>query len=164
MQITNPAPTRDEVFDWRANVDGGIAIFNQKVASASNYPGRLQSRQEFMMLVDDFNADRKLQGLPPVSVVVPSFTSGDFDTNLMELERDSIRGYNCWPVGSNYRFLGLELHQYRLKITSGKLDVVMNPQAGAHEAVWEEVPVRDRGNCGDPDYVNNVLAQSPNCL
>jgi PKD repeat protein len=160
MQITNPAPTRDEVFDWRASVDRGITIFNQKVASAGNYPGRLQRRPALMMLIDNFNAQRQLQGLPPVSVVVPPFSSGDFDTNLMELERDALRGYNGWGGPS---FLGIELHEYRLKIAGGALEVVANPQTGAYEAVWEEVPTSDRHSFGDPDYVNHVLAQSPTC-
>ena len=161
MQITRPAPTRDEVFDWRANVDRGIAIFGQKATSAGNYAGRLAGSAGFQNLVAQFNQARQAMHLPAITITVPAFTSGDFDSNLMQLERDSIRGYNGW---GGPRFLGLELHEYRLQLdAAGNLVVAVNEAAHTGAAQWEEVPVADRGTFGDPNYVSNVLGRTPTC-
>ena len=39
-QLTNPAPTFEQAWNWTHNVDGGLALFSQKRAAATNYLGQ----------------------------------------------------------------------------------------------------------------------------
>ncbi|CAF1549586.1 unnamed protein product [Adineta ricciae] len=47
-QITNPTPTYNEVWNWKANVDAGIRIINQKTTAAISWMAnqRQQAKQE----------------------------------------------------------------------------------------------------------------------
>lgn len=164
MQITNPAPARDEHFDYRANAARGVAIFNQKQPGARNYPTNLQNSTGFRNLVTRLNQARAAQTPPlqPLTVTVPAFTTGDFNSNLQQFELDVIRAYNGY---GGPRFLGLLLHEWRL-VLDGNGNLVLdnvNEQALTASARWEQVPVAARGTFGDPNYVNNVLGRSPTC-
>jgi len=44
-QLTTPAPTFEQVWSWKRNLDGGLALFAQKRASARTYLG--QSGRQF---------------------------------------------------------------------------------------------------------------------
>jgi len=52
FQITNPAPTAEQTWDWRRNVDAGIALFREKIAIARNRLNALfnRVRQEALTL------------------------------------------------------------------------------------------------------------------
>jgi hypothetical protein len=39
-QLTNPAPTFEQAWNWKQNVDGGLRLFGQKRASAVSYLGQ----------------------------------------------------------------------------------------------------------------------------
>jgi peptidoglycan hydrolase-like protein with peptidoglycan-binding domain len=157
FQITAPdPPTDDEVWNWRSNVAGGIRIFNEKIAQARGYPARVQNTARFRQLVAAFNASRRAKGLPALTIIVPRFTTGDFDDNLQQLELDAIRGFNGFAGNDGF---GLELHEFRLAVDGGVLRVAnINEQTLKGEAVWLRVPVADRPKSGDPKYVTNVLA------
>jgi outer membrane protein OmpA-like peptidoglycan-associated protein/peptidoglycan hydrolase-like protein with peptidoglycan-binding domain len=169
MQITNPLPTDDDVWNWRQNVATGIQIFNQKVQGARNYPRQVRGSAGFRALVDNFNRARQAQGLPPVQVMLPDFTTGNFDNNLQQLELDAIRGFNGWGGRDQFRF---PLHEFRVAVDGNGLLQVVNIQPATvggrkvvvGQAVWERVPVAARPqNFGDPDYVNHVLGRNPQC-
>jgi hypothetical protein len=162
MQITRPTPTDDEVWDWTANVRHGIQIFNEKLAAARGYPQRVRNSQRFQQLVQRLNQTRQQQNLPPLTVTVPPFTSGDFNNNLQQLELDAIRGYNGF--GGRDAF-GMELHEFRVVLdAAGQLVVDIVPGSTNATTRWERVPAADRPQSfGDPNYVQHVLAHGRLC-
>jgi hypothetical protein len=158
----------DAVWDWTANISYGVTLFGQKVSEAESYPGYIRSAPQWVTLVNQVNQTRTGQGLPPITVTLPDFTSGDFNNNLEQLQLDSIRGFNGFAGNSG--FTGSNghaslLHEFR---------VLLNP-AGPYQtgstlvvdssgnASWEEVPVAARPASGTPNYVQLVLAQDPKC-
>lgn len=44
MQLTNPAPSDDQVWDWRQNVEGGARLFDQKIGVAIRQLNTLRTR------------------------------------------------------------------------------------------------------------------------
>jgi outer membrane protein OmpA-like peptidoglycan-associated protein len=159
FQITNPPPSDDEIWDWRSNIARGIAIFQQKLAAARGYPARVRGSAGFRQLVERFNQSRRQQGLPALRIILPNFTSGNFDTNLLQLELDTIRGFNGFAGQDT---VGLrELHEFRVALNpDGGLQVAnIDTTANTGEAVWERVLPALRPRQGDPGYVQRVLRQ-----
>lgn len=151
MQITNPKPTEDDHWDWRANVTHGTEIFNGKRGTASQYPAAVRGSAGFRQLVQRFNVGRN----PPVVIVLPDFTPA-------QLELDMIRGYNGWAGRDAF---GNILHEFRVPVDAqGNLQVNVDA-ANRGVIAWEQVPAQDRphgaGTWGDPNYVAHVLAQIP---
>src|SRR6202040_80497 len=87
MQITNPLPSLDEVWNWQANVRRGIAIFNGKRRDAEHYPSLVRHSQGFTRLVERFNVERHRRGLPHLRIELPDFTPE-------QVEEDMVRAYN----------------------------------------------------------------------
>lgn len=163
MQI--PEPTPDEVWNWRLNVAKGIELFEQKVAEAAAYPARVRSSSRFLDSIAAFNANRQQQGLAAISVVLPDFTTGDFDTDLQQLELDAIRGYDGWFGGDGF---GHELHEFRVGTEdNGQEQLIVEniDELGLTGlATWTRVQPGDRPTApGDPDYVEAVNALSVGC-
>lgn len=77
MQLTNPSPTAQQLWDWRANVQGGLNILNDKQAMASNYFAAVQRMYP-------------AQYEPPPATYTPPGTS----TALTALEAATIQNYN----------------------------------------------------------------------
>jgi hypothetical protein len=158
MQITNPRPTDDEVWNWLANVRRGREVFAQKARIATAYPTRVRRSAGFADLVRRFNRDRP--GQPPVEVVVPDFTPA-------EVEDDALRGFNGYAGRDPF---GLELHEFRVETDpDGGLLVDLQP-GGRVSARWVRVTAAEREEQfrrigreypGDPDYVMNVRRQNP---
>jgi hypothetical protein len=141
-QLTRPAPTDDQVWNWKENVLGGIALYRQKEAAARAFVHHTRAHQ-FKTLAKAYNAARAQQGLPPLAVTLPDYTPE-------QLERDTIRGFNGYGGG---------LHEYRLKLRpDGTLFVNVDPTGTAGTAEWEQVPVALRPPVGR-NYVNDVYAQ-----
>ena len=166
MQLTNPAPTLPQIWNWRENVRGGVALFQgEKARFARILPGQIRTNANFTAAVMAFNQARMDQGLPQLTIQVPEFTTtGDFSstTNLGQRELDNIRAYNGFPANGQF---GRPMHEFRVRFDAqGLLDVTITDPANlVGEVVWEQVPVADRPAFGDPNYVNNVLGQDPNC-
>lgn len=161
MQLTSPAPTDDQVWSWRSNVAGGVALFNQRGVTARQYPGRVRASAGFAQLVTAYNAHRATQGLPLVQVTLPDFTSSGFNVpnaQIGQVELDNVRGYNGWAGRDTF---GFPLHEFRVSVdTQGLLVVNIQPGTNQGTAVWERVPAASRPQgVGDPNYVNNVLGQ-----
>lgn len=163
MQIANPTP--DEVWNWRANIEKGIEIFNERAAAARDYPTKVRNSAGFQDLVNRFN--QLLKRVDPLKIQLPDFTSGNFD-DLKQLELDAIRGYDDW-FGQD-RF-GFELHEFRVAMDTLNGEEILrvtniNEEALTGEAEWERVPVEDRpagGEGNDPNYVNSVLSAFADC-
>jgi hypothetical protein len=143
-QITRPAPTADETWDWKANVRAGWRLYLEKERIARAYPAAVRQGASFRRLVDEFNRGRAASRLPPVPVILPDFTPD-------QLELDAIRGFNGFANG---------LHEFRVRTLAGQLVVTLNAAGTQGTAEWERVPVNERGNAGDPNYVNNVEQQA----
>jgi hypothetical protein len=157
MQLTNPAPTAEEIWSWRANVAGGVTLFNSKIADARSFPAQVRTSQGYRTLLNHLNTVRAQQNLPPLQVALPDYTSGDFDANLQQLELDSLRGYNGYPAGGQF---GLRMHEFQV-VTDAVTGAIALDADG--NALWERVPVAARPHLNDPDYVNRILARDPRC-
>ena len=143
-QITNPAPTADQTWDWKANVDAGWSLYLEKERIASRYPAHVRATT-LPALVSAWNNSRRPAA--PIAVTLPDYTAD-------QLELDTIRGFNGFAGG---------LHEFRVRrdTTPDRLLVVTLDASGTRgTAEWERVPVAERGASGDPNYVNNVDAQA----
>jgi hypothetical protein len=151
-QLTDPAPTPGQIWNWQLNVAEGVTLFTKKVTAARNYPARLERSVGFRNLVMQLNRQRVSHHLAPLIMTVPTFTAE-------QLRLDAIRGFN----GYGGTDLGLSLHEYRVaRDSQGRLIVQIIPGTNRAVAIWERVPVADRPQkFGDPDYVNHVLSRSP---
>ena len=144
-QITRPAPTADQVWNWKENVQAGWTLYLEKERIARNYPINVRAGATFRALVAAWNAQPARRALPPVAVTLPDYTAD-------QLEQDTIRGFNGFAGG---------LHEFRVRLDARGLLVVTLDASGRNGAAeWEQVPVADRGTSGDPNYVNNVEAQA----
>lgn len=150
MQITDPAPTADQVWNWHDNVDGGNALYLDKHSAALNFPAQVQGCQGFKGAVELLKAHL---GQPNLNVLVPAYTSD-------QLERDTIRAWNGFGKHSQF---GLWQHEYELAYENGYLKIgeINNGQA---YAVWVEVPESQRRqDKGDPAFVRHVMSKTPEC-
>jgi hypothetical protein len=144
-QLTNPAPTANQTWNWKDNVQGGWALYLQKENIARSYPTTVRNGPTFRALVAAWNAQPARKGKPVIAVITPEYTAD-------QLELDTIRGFNGFAGG---------LHEFRLRLDAqGLLVVALNAAGTAGAAEWERVPVSARGAAGDPNYVNNVEAQA----
>lgn len=50
MQLDTPVPTGRQIWDWVANVDGGLGLYNEKQTDAREYPRR--TRQTYPNATD----------------------------------------------------------------------------------------------------------------
>src|SRR5579863_9344354 len=87
-QLTDPRPTDDQVWDWSANVEAGVNLYNNKREQAKKYPGQVARSGAYLALVRRYN-EKLMKGTPPaaagastatpaamasVNVAVPEFT------------------------------------------------------------------------------------------
>jgi hypothetical protein len=148
FQITNPPPAPEDHWDWRANINHGLQILAQKRVSASNYAARVRNSPVFQSLIQRFNSSRN----SPVQIVLPDFTPA-------QLDLDATRGYNGWAGKDAF---GNVLHEFRVPLDDAGNLVVDVGSDNRGVIQWEQVPGSDRPqNTGDPNYVANVLAQTP---
>src|SRR5215469_5296263 len=148
FQITNPPPAPEDHWDWRANINHGLQILAQKRTSASNYAARVRNSPVFQSLVQRFNSS----GDSPAQIVLPDFTTA-------QLDLDATRGYNGWAGKDAF---GNVLHEFRVPLDDAGNLVVDVGSDNRGVIQWEQVPGSDRPqNTGDPNYVANVLAQTP---
>jgi hypothetical protein len=144
-QITRPAPTAGQTWNWKDNVEAGWSLYLEKERIARAYPAQVRAGAAFRALVQAWNAQPARSGAPPVNVTLPDYTAD-------QLELDTIRGFNGFAGG---------LHEFRVRVdVRGVLVVTLDASGRNGSAEWERVPVADRGSAGDPNYVNNVEAQA----
>jgi hypothetical protein len=149
MQLTRPAPTDDEVWDWVANMKSGETLLKEKRAVAKAYPAKVRQSKKFQDLVAAYNKARQDSKKPTLTIALPEFSAD-------ELEKDTIRGFNGFAGNDAF---GFPLHEFRVPVDANGLLLVTENADGKTAAVaWERVPAADRPSVGDPNYVNNVLA------
>ena len=144
-QLTIPAPTADQTWNWKVNLQGGWNLYLEKERIARGYANLVRNGPTFRALVAAWNAQPARKGKPPIAVTLPDYTAD-------QLELDTIRGFNGYAGG---------LHEFRVRTDAqGRLVVSLNAAGTAGAAEWERVPVSARGTSGDPNYVNNVEVQA----
>jgi hypothetical protein len=144
-QITRPAPTADQVWNWKENVRAGWSLYLEKERIARSYPVTVRSGATFRAQVAAWNAQPARRGMAAATITLPDYTAD-------QLELDTIRGFNGFAGG---------LHEFRVRLDArGLLVVTLDANGRNGTAEWERVPVADRGTSGDPNYVNNVEAQA----
>ncbi len=160
MQITNPAPTDDEIWSWKANADAGSRVLQGAYAVARNWPSTVARSREFTVAFDAYNTAREKAELPKLArATVPEFSSGNLLCNLQQRELDAIRLYN--GAGGTDP-LGLPLHEYRLAYDREQnlLDLDVNEDALTATAKWVRVAAEERpASSGVQDYVGRILAR-----
>lgn len=151
MQLTNPPPSDDEVWDWHKNIKQGVAVFEQKLETAIN---RLDGRD-----IRDRNG-RVIRHIPGLFDQVQS-EAAQVGANAAPITGDmivleAIRGFNGYDNGA-----GIIDEWQPVRDASGQL-VIHNGLTS-----WEQVPAADRiigvpSNKikGEPDYVNSVLSSA----
>ncbi len=161
MQITNPSPTDDEVWNWKRNADAGNRVLQSTYNSARGWPSYVAGSREFGSAIDAYNAARDSAGLPKVArVTVPEFSSGNLACNLQQRELDAIRLYN--GAGGTDK-LGLPLHEYKIAHDADLdlLDLVVDEESSTAVAQWIRVEPGERSRSGAADYVDRVLSRAP---
>jgi hypothetical protein len=162
MQITNPTPSDDEVWNWKRNADAGNRVLETAYATARSWPSTVARSPEFDKAVEAYNAAREEAGEPRLTRVnVPEFTSGNLACNLLQRETNAIRLYNG-AAGTDH--LGLPLHEYKLGFDPAAelLDLLVDEESQTATAQWVQVAASERpGGRGAPDYVSRVLSRPP---
>jgi hypothetical protein len=173
-QITNPRPTDDQVWDWKANVKAAKAQWN---STRNNDAGRILRKyptgSAFRALVDAYNkthtaapaakaSPATAKTTPPapplkaLTITLPAITDEMIDNETLRL-------YNGAPV----------VQEYVAETDANGLLVVDVDKDGLHgTARWHQVTAAERralyvahgmkAETGDPDYVNDVRAQVVN--
>ena len=155
FQITVPPPTDAQVWNWRENVTAGAARLEQGRRAARNYPRQIRGSRTLAGMLTQLNQQRQAAGRAPLpAITVPELSPA-------EVEDDAVRAFNGY--GGRRDQFGFALHEFRLAMDAGRLRLVIDEAAATATAVWERVPVADRGPAGDPNYVNNVNGGNPAC-
>jgi len=164
-QLTSPAPTDDQIWNWKENVKGGWALYQQKEAVARAYPKSVREGADFKSLVKTYNEKRqaKLKAAASKPDAGSVATIKDLEIELPDytddqLERDTLRGFNGYAG----------LHEYRVKVDKDGVLVVTEDSSGTKgKAEWEQVTKEERikfydqnnvpaKKRGDPNYVEDV--------
>ncbi len=153
-QLTPPG-SDDQIWDWTANVDGGLALYRAKERTARSHAATVQGGAAFRAQVGALNARRAAAGLAALVVRVPDYTAA-------QLELDTIRAFNGYAGG---------LHEFRLRTDADNTLFVTRDATGSAVAEWVRVTAAERvahyetvgvaaGHRGDPNYVDDVLARA----
>jgi hypothetical protein len=176
MQVTNPQPSVDEVWNWQKNAMKGKSVFIDKKGAANRLAGRVERNVNQIV-----SEDRQRHHLSQITIVVPPLTSHggtDFDlvydnvvfsNTVDQVQQDAIRCYNGVgadppsPAQPMDPFAPPGLHEFQLDRTSPLVPVLefLNPSTA--RARWRHVNDRAQqfaprpcpGNC---DYVIDVLS------
>lgn len=166
FQLTDPSPFDDSnlIFDWRANTDGGLTSFRSKIPVAKRYPALLRASGPYKTEIGAINVARASAHLSPITITpAPDFTMIGMlgATPTDQLLDDATRGYNGY-AGS--RLYGQLLHEFKPNVPYLKqLPDSQLPGLGTDPNVWVRVDAGDRGSAGDPTYVSDVTAKTPQC-
>jgi hypothetical protein len=157
MQITPYPPgtnikNPNEVWNWEANLNGGVAIFNSKLENANAYATRLQNaaNKSGTLLNKAILAAEKADGYSGLTISVPLMTADQIVLN-------AIRGYNGYNGSDGY---GNHLREFSLATDGNGYLAFSNVNLTTHTAslTWVEVPASARPQKpGNPNYVGDVL-------
>lgn len=156
-QVTDSPPKLSNVWNWRANLAAGLALFDvQKLGYALTYPVSLAQNQKFKDAVAAVNRNRLDAGKAALlRVDIPAWTPDQ----RVEV---AIRTYNG---AAGVDSLGIRiLHEFELqKGSNGLLSLRVDEARRVGTAIWSRVPESRRKDSlgipiGNPGYVDDVLA------
>ena len=75
-QLTSPAPTDDQVWSWRANLAGGVALWNSKEATARGFPNGVRTSAAFTALVAGLQRPARRHGRGPAAQAAGNARAG----------------------------------------------------------------------------------------
>ena len=140
FQITRPAPSPEQIWDWRANLAAGISIYESKRKVAKGYKDQCESLKRFIELRDDYNRQRRLQNKSDLQITLAEFTLHEFEIPVVgsklvvsNIDEKKQTGEVIWqrtPASKRYHLV---------KRANGKEGLVMT---------------------GDANYVSNVRGAS----
>jgi hypothetical protein len=134
MQLTKPAPTPDQTWDWRRNVDAGVTLLGEKLGIAI-------SRLNHLLTTTQHQAAAAQAVAAPIT------------GEMIVLE--TVRAYNGFNNGSGSK------DEYRAVRDDDNHLVIANGQTSWERVPLEDRgPATGPGAKGDRDYVDNVLGQS----
>ena len=144
MQITpNTGP---DIWNWVTNANEGVAKF---AGLSENNPGFYASAISvtplFNSIVQNMIANLAQQKITLTDVIIPDFTSGDFDSNLLRTQCEVIRGYNGY---AGHDMFNLHLHEYQVVMDTSQscqaFLLTINPQTHIGSTQWSRVPASQR--------------------
>jgi hypothetical protein len=173
-QLTNPAPSDADIWNWRQNALSLQSRFKSNRTSANGLATSIQNSTRFKNEVAALNAWRQAEGQPALNVTVPALTTEQRDWA-------ALRRYNGLGPEVEGQYLSRihefepEMTQYtsaRRKAANGTPLTATLLSVGAGGAiVWHQITGAERSKrysdagktkgLGDPNYVANVLAKTP---
>ncbi len=154
FQITSPAPTSAQVWNWTANVAAGRAKLESGRQAARNYRSQILQSHTWRAMVDELNKQRRAAHRSEIRIDIPPLSPD-------QVEDDAIRAFNGY--GTERDAFGYPLHEFRLRMDAGRLHVNVDEAARTGMTEWQRTPVEQRGRSGDPNYVHHVRAANPRC-
>lgn len=169
MQITYPAPTLEQTWNWKANIRGGVAIFKDKIQVVRDHVASVQESfddpdGDYHKALDKYNEANHPLEVPVTVVEVQPWTQ---DMTV----RDAIRCYNGAPGRDPVGRRGL--HEFQIKFENGvpaltnvRIEERGGVKVGVATALWEAVTLEMRlknyeingvGSPGSANYVNKIL-------
>jgi hypothetical protein len=82
-QITNPEPTADEIWNWRANVDTGWKVYQEKEKVAAAYPERVRKSEGFRQLVEQYKRERVTSPCDLVGALLDGLPGSGWDLEFL---------------------------------------------------------------------------------
>lgn len=158
-------------WNWQANLMLGWQQLQSKLKTGYGYPAQLRGSANYHNFIKQVvNPKRQSNGLKPISgFPVPPFTDGGMigEQPPNQLLEDAVRGYNGYAGSTELggiTIFGSFLHEfvpdenYLETLPSSALK-----NLGNDPNFWRRVDPSERPpNIGDPDYVENVIAQPSN--
>lgn len=166
-QLTNPAPSDGDMWNWRINTRDLQQRFMEARRSAARFHTRLQGSARFSNEAKAINDWRRAEGLPPIVATMPALTADQQD-------KEALRSYNGLGRRLQSEYLGY-LHEFE-PVTSNLVSTkrtgpdgkpLKSPALPAVDArgigSWRQIDGAERrrraGAAGDPDYVAHVLSR-----
>jgi hypothetical protein len=170
-QLTYPAPTAAQIWNWKANVDAGLELYKQKERHARNYPARVRKGNQLRMLVTEYSWAAQQDGNRPrapwldmpdnnarMSLARPAPTPPRPPARMSpvgliaqsievpdftpeQIQNDTARGFNGY-MGRDPD--NNELHEYRLRLDESGALVVKRAANGTLQAEWEQISPEER--------------------
>lgn len=158
MQITpsgSESINSKNVWDWRANLDAGIAKIVYAIDVALKHPAQTSKSPKLLAAFNAYNAQRVEDGKSPLKYYRSKEPLKVPDWTPAQRLHDIIRIYN--GVGGVDSIGRSFLHEYEPRFANGLLDLDVDEAKLIGSLKWVRVAT-SRRTVGEPNYVEAVLA------
>jgi hypothetical protein len=171
-QLTYPAPSDDQVWSWKENMNGGLNIYEEKKSSAEKFPANVQETAAFKAQVRAFNKAWMAAGPAFTTAAIRRQEEAELQLNLrrMHLPPNTCLINRPWAPDwapprreliitlppytdeqlqrealRGYNGWAAHLHEYKPKVDrNGLLVVKVGPAQATGTAEWEQVTAKER--------------------